>query len=551
MTKNKKSKHISPNKKREGVINENIDLKQNATNSYDDNHGKDIDDLPPNWWGTGGTGPGEVRMGAGVTGMGMYSSPTHGDSDNDDKNDNIYSHDQVDVSHRNDTSKDRVTIKLTDLQEEYLRNPSKHHHNGSSDNAEELSHDKNDINDTEWNDNGDDNHDSDDLDTYINEKIKENSNKNISNLDSYINEKMKESSNKNMNNENENIFIGNLQNDDDDDDEVYSDTESDTSNGSIEDKNTQLNKNKKTVYDLSHDVDDDTLNENENGNENIDQNLYGDLYSNFLFGKTIEATDKVLQKDYDSDLDDLDDEHIVFNKRVYDSTTRKYDIKSATQKYQYDPKTVFSSSIPSESGPLPFIPPKSNARNISNPNKDPVNNNETEHNPKYWSEDPNPFESQPQVPVSEPIGTGPIGVSSIPQPHMTGTEPEVFENPLHPNPSFSFGSHPATRRQSGKPSSAHSAYQAYNAKKQIKNNQNNTNIFQSTPEVVDLTEEDEDLEAETHDGMDIDDDGGRQNHIERNQDRSRSTTGKHEETAEALSGLAESYRKEVCTYSFE
>jgi hypothetical protein len=399
-------------------------------------------------------------------------------------------------------------------------------------------------------DNGDDNHDSDDLDTYINEKIKENSAENI-------------------NNENKNIFIGNLQNDDDDDDDdkVYSDTESDKSDESIEDENIQLNKNKNTVYDLSHDVDDETLNENENRNENIDQNLYGDLYSNFLFGKTIEATDKVLQKDYDSDLDDLDDEHIVVNKGVNNPTAQKYNIKPNTQKHQYDSKTVFSSSIPSESVPLPFIPSKSNTRNISNPNVNPVNNNETERNPKYWSDDPNPFESQPQVPLPGPIGIGLIGVSSIPQPHISVTEPEVFENPftepevfqnpLHPNPSFAFGSHPATRRQSGRPSSAHSAYQAYNTKKQMKNNQNNT-IFQSIPEVVDLTE-DEDLETETHDGMDIDDDGGRQNHIEINQDRIRSTTGRHEDTHGRVStadtteaaDLAEMYRKEVYTYTFK
>jgi hypothetical protein len=148
MSKNKKSKHVSPNKKKE-VTNENINSKQNAnTNSYDDNHGKDIDDSPPNWWGTIGTGPGATRMG--TTGMGMNSSQTYENGDHDDKNDSIYSNNHIDVSHRNDASKDRVTIELTDLREQYLRNPSKHHHNVSSNDAGHLNHDnRNDKNDIE------------------------------------------------------------------------------------------------------------------------------------------------------------------------------------------------------------------------------------------------------------------------------------------------------------------------------------------------------------------------------------------------------------------
>lgn len=392
---------------------------------------------------------------------------------------------------------------------------------------------------TKSNANDYDDHDSDDLDTYVNEKIKENSdNKNI---------------------ENKNIFVGNLQNDDDDD--IYSDTDSDKTIRSTKDKNLNLNSNKKTVYDLSHDIDDDDLNveNNENANiknvnENIDQNLYGDLYSNFLFGKTIEATDKVLQKDYDSDLDDFNDENIV-----YDKGSNIHNNFNSSQKHQHDSKTVFSSSIPSKLVPVPSIPSSLSAKNTTSPSKNPVyNNNSSEYNAKYWSEDPNPFDVQPQRPVTGPVGTGSIGMGSRgtstlePQP----TEPKIFEIPLDPSPSFSFGSHPATRRQSGKQSFAYTAYQADIMKKHMKSNQNNANhtkIFQSIPDVVDLTE-DEDLETETQNNMDIDCDEGRQNNIENNgKNQSRNTDVRNDTNVrESMSdnmgstiGVAEMYRKEV------
>jgi hypothetical protein len=431
---------------------------------------------------------------------------------------------------------------LINLREDYLKSPSKYSNvNNNNTNYSSRATDTDDRDNernTESNANDDD-HDSDDLDTYINEKIKENSD--------------------NKNTENKNIFIGNLQNDDDDD--IYSDTDSDKTIMSTGDKNIDLNSNKKTVYDLSHDIDDDDLNvennenaNNKNVNENIDQNLYGDLYSNFLFGKTIEATDKVLQKDNDSDLDDLDDENIVYNKG-----SNIHNNINSSQKHQHDSKTVFSSSIPFKAIPVPSIPSNFNAKNTLSPSKNPVyNNNSSEYNPKYWSEDPNPFDMQPQGPVTGPIGTGSIGTgsrgTSTSEPQTT--EPKIFETSLDPSPSFSFGSHPATRRQSGKQSSAYTVYQAYNMKKQMKNNENNANntkIFQSIPDVVDLTE-DEDLETETQNDMDIDCDEGRQTNIENNgKNQSRNTEVRHDTNVrESMSdnmgstiGLAEMYRKEV------